>query len=216
MFQGILPILTRRPSRQHPARIRPLPRWGPGPCQLILRPLITRLLRGNSPLLSTPFLQGVLQEEGLSLSQHAQEPRNTAPATSIPTSVEIGPVDAVNDRVIASQSSSSSAFPFVASQCTTQGQQFALRPPMSVLPQTGFRLPLPLERAPFSWSHSGLYPPPPPHFLDASGGFAFDVGWVWGYVPIAVCWVDTTGMSLAGFASSECDSNGHCSPIGWA
>ena len=91
------------------------------------------------PTVDTLF-QGMLQEEGVSLSQ---EPRNTAPATSVPTSVEIGPVDA-DDRDVSSQSLSSSAFtPLVASHCTTQGQQFALQPPMSVLPQTGFRLPQP-------------------------------------------------------------------------
>ncbi len=56
----------------------------------------------------------MLQQEELSFSQ---EPRNTAPVSSIPTSVEVESVDAVNDRVVANQSSSS-AFPFVAPQFT--------------------------------------------------------------------------------------------------
>ncbi len=63
------------------------------------------------------LLQSVFQEEGLSFSQ---EPRNTAPATSVPTSVEIWSVDAVNDWAVVSQSLSSSAItPQVTTQFTT-------------------------------------------------------------------------------------------------
>ena len=79
------------------------------------------------PYCRHPF-QGVIHGEALSVTQELQ---NTAPATSIPTSVEIGPVDAVNDRVVVSKSPLSSVFPFVASQYTTRGQQFVLRPPVS-------------------------------------------------------------------------------------
>ena len=54
-------------SRRYPARIRPLPRRGPGPCHLLPRLLITRLLRWKSPpppLLSTPFFNECFSRKG--------------------------------------------------------------------------------------------------------------------------------------------------------
>ncbi len=72
-------------------------------------PLDHQVVEVELPPTVDNLFQGVLPAEGLSFTQ---EPRNAAPATSIPTSVEIEPVDADNDQVVASQSSSSSAFPF--------------------------------------------------------------------------------------------------------